>query len=151
MKTLSRLLLILLFAIAQIPVLPVTALVIAQNDNGHQICLSEEEGVVKMVLRHDKVHTLHQGALDILIRLEANNDNTQDHVMNFVHSELPYESFRSPFDQNVLASCEAWIAGDEIIIVIGDEPLVAEEIPVEWSRADHTRVPLGLTQTVILV
>ncbi len=71
--------------------------------------------------------------------------------MNFVHSELPYESFRSSFDQNVLASCEAWIAGDEIIIVIGDQPLVAEEIPIDWIRADHTRVPLGLTQTVILV
>ncbi len=58
MKTLSRLLLIFFFAIAQIPVLPVFALMIAQSDNGHRICLSEEEGVVKMVLRHDQVRTL---------------------------------------------------------------------------------------------
>jgi len=151
MKTLSRLLLIFFFAIAQIPVLPVFVLMIAQSDNGHRICLSEEEGVVKMVLRHDQVRTSHQNVLDVLIRLEANNDNTQDHVMNFVHSDLPYESFHSSSDQNVLIASNAWIVGDETIIVIGDEPLVAEEIPVEWSRTDYTRVPLGLTQTVILV
>lgn len=151
MKNLSRLLLIFIFAIAQIPVLPVVALMIAQRDNGHRICLSEEEGVVKLVLRHDRSPTKHLGVLDVLIRIEANNNEAQDHVMNFVHSELPYEFFRSSFDQSDLAACEVWIAGDENILVIGDQPLVAEEIPMEWSRTDHPKIPLGLTQTVILV
>lgn len=151
MKTLSRLLLIFFFAIAQIPVLPVVALMIAQRDNGHQICLSEEEGVVKLVLRHDRSPSTHLGVLDVLIRIEANSDDTQDHEMNFVHSELPYELFSSAFDQNDLAASETWIVGDEIIAVIGDQPLVAEEIPMDWSRTDHSKVPLGLSKTVILV
>lgn len=151
MKNLSRWLLILIFALAQIPVLPVLALMVAEIDNGHRICLSEEDGVLKMVLRHDQIQARHLDVLDVLICLEANKDDTQDHVMNFVHSKLSFESSRSSCDQQEIAASEAWIEGDEIIAIIGDEPLVAEEIPIEWSRGDHTRIPLGLTQTVILV
>jgi hypothetical protein len=151
MKNLSRWLLILIFATAQIPMLPLCALMIAQIDNGHRICLSEDDGVVKMVLRHDQIQARHSDALDVLICLEANKDNAQDHVMNFVHSKLSFESTRSSCDPQENAASEAWIEGDEIIAVIGDQPLVAEEIPVEWSRGDHTKIPLGLTQTVILV
>ena len=151
MKNLLRWLLILIFALAQIPVLPVLALMVAEIDNGHRVCLSEEDGVLKMVLRHDQVQARHSDVLDVLICLEANKDDTQDHVMNFVHSKLSFESSRSSYDQQEIAASEAWIEGDEIIAIIGDEPLVAEEIPMEWSRTDHIKVPLGLTQTVILV
>lgn len=151
MKKLSRWLLILIFATAQIPLLPLCALMIAQIDNGHRICLSEDDGVLTMVLRHDQVQARHSDVLDALICIEANKDDAQDHVMNFVHSKLSFESSRSSYDPQENAASEAWIEGDEIIAVIGDQPLVAEEIPVEWSRGDHTRIPLGLTQTVILV
>jgi hypothetical protein len=151
MKNLYRWLLILIFATTQIPMLPLCALMIAQIDNGHRISLSEEGGVVKMVLRHDRAQTCHLDVLDALICIEANKDDAQDHVMNFVHSKLSFESSRSSYDPQENAASEAWIEGDEIFAVIGDQPLVAEEIPLEWSRGDHIRIPLGLTQTVILV
>jgi hypothetical protein len=151
MKNVYRWLLILIFATTQIPMLPLCALMIAQIDNGHRISLSEDDGVVKMVLRHDQIQARHSDVLDALICLVENKDDAQDHVMNFVRSKLSFESSRSSCDQHESAVSEAWIEGDEIISVIADQPLVAEEIPLEWSRGDHTRVPLGLTQTVILV
>lgn len=151
MKTLYRWLLILLFATTQIPMLPLCALVIAQIDKGHRICLSEEDGVVTMVLRHDQVQTRHLNVLDALICIEANKGDTQDHVMNFVHSKLSLEPSRSTSDQDEIAASEAWIEGDEMISLLGDQPPVAEEIPVARIRGDHTRIPIGLRQTVILV
>lgn len=151
MKTLFRWLLILIFATAQIPLLPLCALVIAQVDNGHQICLSEQDGVVKIVLRHDQGQARHIGALNALIRLEANQNDAPDHEMNFLHSKLSIEESRASCKSHDTASCEAWVEGDEIIALIGEQPPVVEEIPLAARPADDTHVPLGLAQTVILV
>lgn len=151
MKTLFRWFLILIFATAQIPLLPLCALVIAQADNGHRICLSEQDGVVKIVLRHDQGQARHTDALNALIRLEANQNDAQDHEMNFLHSKLSFETSRATCKSPDIATSEAWIEGDEIIAVIGDQPPVVAEIPVACRRTEHAKVPLGLAQTVILV
>lgn len=151
MKTLFRWLLILIFATAQIPVLPLFALMTAEIDKGHRICLSEENGVFTLVLRHDRKQAEHLEALNALLFVAANHDDTQDHVMHFVHSTLSFESSQSSFHVKEIAANEAWIEGDEIIAIIGDHPPVSEEIISEWSRTDQTILPLGLSQTVLLV